>query len=74
MQNLDLNTPAVGAADYGDDEAAMIAYRADGTARALAMDNRGPIRFDQDGRLDAAILDAYRRHGFYIFEGVLDSE
>ncbi|MEK9595020.1 MAG: phytanoyl-CoA dioxygenase family protein [Rhodospirillaceae bacterium] len=74
MQNLDLNTPAVGAADYGDDEAAMIAYRADGTARALAMDNRGPIRFDQDGCLDAAILDAYRRHGFYIFEGVLDAE
>jgi hypothetical protein len=57
--------------DYGDDEPAMVAYRAEGERRALALDNRGPIRYDADGRLDPAILDAYHRHGFYIFEGVL---
>ena len=57
--------------DYGDDQAAMEAYRADGTARALAMDNRGPLRLDDNGRLDPAILDAYSRYGFYIFEKVL---
>ena len=59
------------AADYGPDEAAMARYREEGTARALAMDNRGPIRFGPDGRLDPAILDAYARHGFYVFEKVL---
>ena len=60
--------------DFGADQAAMEAYREAGTARALAMDNRGPLRVDDNGRLDAAILDAYSRHGFYILEGVLDAE
>ena len=63
-----LEGPAV---DYGDHEEAMARYRAEGTERALALDNRGPIRFDADGGLDPAILDAYRRHGFYVFQGVL---
>jgi hypothetical protein len=61
------------AADYGPAEAAMERYRAEGTARALAMDNRGPIRFGADGKVDPAILDAYSRHGFYVFEKVLDA-
>ena len=56
---------------YGSDEPAMEEYRAAGTERALALDNRGPIRFDADGRLDPEILDAYARHGFYVFQGVL---
>ncbi len=60
--------------DYGPDEEAMAAYRAAGTERALELDNRGPIRFDRNGRLDPAILDAYRRHGFYILEGALGPE
>jgi hypothetical protein len=57
--------------DYGPDEAAMERYRSAGTARALALGNRGPLRFDASGKLDAAILDAYWEHGFYVFEGVL---
>jgi hypothetical protein len=57
--------------DYGPDEAAMARYRAEGEARARALGNRGPLRLDADGRLDPAILDAYGRHGFYVFEGVL---
>ncbi len=60
--------------DYGADEEAMVRYRGDGERRALALDNRGPIRFDEQGRLDPAILDAYGRHGFYVFEGVLGAE
>lgn len=60
--------------DFGDNEADMVRYREEGTARALAMDNRGPIHFDGDGALDPSILDAYSRHGFYVFEGVLDEE
>ncbi|MGI9524497.1 MAG: phytanoyl-CoA dioxygenase family protein [Hyphomicrobiaceae bacterium] len=60
--------------DYGEDQAAMEAYRADGTARALAMDNRGPLRFDRNGRLDSEILNAYSRYGFYIFEGLIGTD
>ena len=72
MANLPLlDLPIV---DYGDDEAEMIRYRKDGTKCALAMDNRGPIRFDANGALDPAILDSYARHGFYILEGVLGDE
>ncbi|MDH3703398.1 MAG: phytanoyl-CoA dioxygenase family protein [Alphaproteobacteria bacterium] len=71
MVNLPfLDVPTV---DYGPDEAEMARYRADGTARALAMDNRGPVRFGADGKLDPAILDAYSRHGFYILENVVDA-
>lgn len=72
MVNLPLLDVPV--SDYGADEDAMVAYRADGERRALALDNRGPIRFDEQGRLDPAILDAYGRHGFYVFEGVLGAE
>jgi hypothetical protein len=67
----DLKRIDVGAADYGDHEVEMARYRAEGTARALAMDNRGPIRFTADGRVDPAIVAAYNKYGFYIFEGVV---
>ncbi len=56
---------------YGADEQAMRAYLIDGEARALQLDNRGPIRFNADGTLDDAIRQAYARYGFYIFENVL---
>ncbi len=71
-----VNLPLIEAApvDYGEDEAVMAEYRAQGTARALALDNRGPIRFDGDGNLDPAILDSYSRNGFFIFEGVFGPE
>lgn len=68
MVNLPLLDVPIG--DYGADEPAMVEYRADGTRRALALDNRGPIRFADDGTLDPAIIESYSRHGFYIFEGV----
>ena len=49
-------------------------YCEDGRRRALALGNRGPMRFDDDGRLAADILAAYRRTGFYVFTGVLSQE
>jgi len=58
--------------DYGDDEPAMVRYRREGEERARALANRGPLRFDAQGRLDLGFLDAYWRHGYYILEGVLD--
>jgi hypothetical protein len=58
-------------ADYGNDEPAMVRYRLDGEERARTLDNRGPLRLDAHGRVDLSFLDAYWRHGFYVFEGVL---
>ena len=71
---LNLPLKKVSSVDYGPDEAAMTAYRQEGTRRALALDNRGPIRFDTNGNIDPTIVDAYTRHGFYIFENVLKGE
>src|SRR2546423_106247 len=72
MVNLPLtDVPIV---DYGDAEPAMARYRAEGEERARALGNRGPIRFDANGRLDSQILDIYKEVGFYIFEGVVGQD
>ena len=60
--------------DYGADESDMVAYRERGTTRALELDNRGPIRFGDDGRLHPEIMDSYSRNGFYVFTGVLEEQ
>lgn len=62
------------ASDYGEHQAAMAAYLEDGTRRALAMNNRGPIRYTTDGVLHPEILQAYAEHGFYVFTGVLSTD
>ena len=49
MANLPLIDVPIG--DYGAEEAAMAHYRAEGEHRALALGNRGPLRFDSEGRL-----------------------
>jgi ectoine hydroxylase-related dioxygenase (phytanoyl-CoA dioxygenase family) len=56
---------------FGKEEAAMQAYFREGEARAEALGARGPLRFTADGKVDPAILEAYRRTGFYVLEGVL---
>ena len=61
-------------ADYRDQEAAMRAYLAEGERRAFTLGNRGPIRFNADGKVHADIFEAYWRCGFYVFEGVLGPE
>jgi hypothetical protein len=61
------------AVDYGPEEKAMQAYFREGEARAMALGNRGPIRLTDDGRLHPDIVAAYKRVGFYVFEGVLDA-
>ena len=43
-----LDVPIV---DYGEAEADMVRYREEGEARAAALGNRGPIRFDADGNI-----------------------
>lgn len=49
-------------------------YLERGRARAEELGNRGPIRFDDDGRLARDILDAYNRVGFYVFTDVLSAD
>ncbi len=61
-------------ADFGDQEAAMQRYLQAGESRAYALGNRGPIRFDAEGKLDSKIIKSYWKHGFYIFENVLTLE
>ncbi|MGD9752818.1 MAG: phytanoyl-CoA dioxygenase family protein [Acidimicrobiia bacterium] len=51
--------------------AAMADYVRAGEERARALANRGPVRYDEHGRLHPDILAAYWEHGFYVFEGVV---
>ena len=50
------------------------AYVSAGERRAFELGNRGPIRFESDGKLAKEISDAYWRCGFYVFEGALSAE
>jgi hypothetical protein len=52
---------------------AMADYVADGERRAEALGNRGPVRFDAEGRLHPDILDAYWEQGFYVFDDIVDA-
>lgn len=62
------------AAHYGDEAKAVRSYLIQGQARALALPNRGPLRFDENGAIHSDILKAYSEYGFYIFEGALSAE
>ena len=53
--------------------AGMAAYQAAGEKRAAEIGNRGPLRLSPEGRLHPDIVAAYWRHGYYIFEGVIDA-
>ena len=55
-------------------EMTLAEYFADGERRALALDNRGPVRFVGDGALHPDIAEAYWQYGFYVFEGVFGAE
>lgn len=71
---VNLPLAEVPATDFGPEEADMVRYREEGTARALAMDNRGPVTLGPDGKLDPAIVESYWEHGFYVFTGVVDAD
>lgn len=61
-------------ADFGEHQKAMDDYMAAGAERAMALGNRGPIRFVGARALHPDIVEAYWRTGFYVFEGVLRPE
>ena len=53
--------------------AGMAAYRTQGQRLAAEIGNRGPLRLTDNGALHPDIQAAYWRHGYYIFEGVIDA-
>jgi hypothetical protein len=62
---LDISKSIEACADYyGDDKDAMRDYLLTGQKKALELDNRGPIRFDESCQLEASIREAYSRYGF----------
>ena len=62
------------AAHYGKDTDAMREYLLAGHHHALDLDNRGPIKFDENGKLASHIVDAYSKYGFYVFTDVLKQD
>jgi hypothetical protein len=65
---------AAAAPTRAEHSARMAEYVAAGEARARALGNRGPVRFDADGNLHPDIVAAYWQHGFYIFEGIVTDD
>ena len=61
---MDTVRPEIGGAAFSDEEARAV---------ALAMPNRGPLRF-VDGKVDPQIVDDFNRFGFYVLTGVLDRD
>ena len=59
---------------YGEQADAMRTYLLEGQAAALALPNRGPVKFTQSGALAEEIRAAYSEYGFYVFENVLSAE
>ena len=47
-------------------------YISEGENLAKDLGNRGPVCFDEHGKLEEEILEAYWRTGFYVFEGVIE--
>lgn len=64
-------TASLSAAEHAE---AMSDYIRIGEARAYALGNRGPIKLGADGKLAADILEAYWKHGFYVFEKVVGAD
>ena len=56
------------AAEYEDRQAS---YAEQGAERAQRLGNRGPLRLDNLGKLHPDIIEAYWKHGFYVFTDVL---
>ena len=58
---------------YGEQADAMRSYLLEGQAAALALPNRGPLRFTESGALADEIRAAYSEYGFYVFGNVLSA-
>lgn len=75
MSKLDFKKSIEACASYyGDEAEAVRNYMEKGLEVALALPNRGPIRFNEDGSLHHDIADAYSQYGFYVFEDVIGEQ
>ena len=61
-------------ADYAHHQGDMDRYLADGTVKAYELGNRGPVKYNTNGKLHDEIINAYWQCGFYIFEDVFGAE
>ena len=61
-------------ADYGEYEAVMQAYFKSGRKRALALPNRGPLKFLVNGDLHPDIRSSVDEYGFYVLKNVISSD
>ena len=52
----------------------MESYILRGEKKALELGNRGPIKFDENGKLCPKIRKSYSDNGFYIFENVINPD
>ena len=62
------------AAYYGEYAGEMESYILRGEKKALELGNRGPIKFDENGKLCPKIRKSYSDNGFYIFENVINPD
>ena len=66
--------PSAPRADYGEHEAVMQAYFRSGRKRALALPNRGPLKFLANGDLCSDIRSSVDEYGFYVLKNVIGSD
>ncbi len=63
---------AANAPTRAEHAAGMVEYISEGQRLGRGIGNRGPVRYDAQGKLHPDILEAYWKHGFYVFEGVIE--
>jgi len=73
MNDMTKTVPAHETLSRAEHAAQMQAYAQDGLRLAAEIGNRGPLRLTADGALHPDIVAAYWKHGYYIFEGVIDA-
>ena len=49
-------------------------YVREGEKAAMALPNRGPMRFDRKGNVASEILEGYAKYGFYVLENFLSKK
>ena len=54
--------------------AAMAEYSLRGEHSVLSLKNRSSMKFENNGKLDGKVLEAYGRIGFYVFENVIGKD
>ena len=70
----DVALSSVETVTQGEHADGLRAYQEAGLRLAQEIGNRGPLRLTDDGKLHPDILARFRKHGYYVFEGVVDRD